>query len=203
MTNHKDNPAEIYLVPVFDGEHDPLWCEDPAPGEGMREEDATRYVRADLTPESNAVLAERIADLTRQNSELTHELNELYGTAKLLGSKLAAKPSDSGYEKLLAERDALMAQVERFYEFVNFVVNCCEMSKDHFDYGTKLLSDFIEVKSTPAQYLAEHDREVAARAVEDLLAKQIGWMTSRGVVFSVEDIERYANQLRQQAKGGE
>lgn len=48
MTDKTENPAEIYLLPVFDGEHDHVWCDTPAPGEGMREEDATRYVREDI-----------------------------------------------------------------------------------------------------------------------------------------------------------
>lgn len=48
MIDKTQNPAEIYLVPVFDGEHDHVWCDTPAPGEGMREEDATRYVREDI-----------------------------------------------------------------------------------------------------------------------------------------------------------
>lgn len=48
MIDKTENPAEIYLVPVFDGEHDHVWCDTPAPGEGMREEDATRYVREDI-----------------------------------------------------------------------------------------------------------------------------------------------------------
>lgn len=68
MTAQPKTPAEIYLVP--DTEHGLVWSHDPAPGEGMREEDATRYVREDLVPESNTVLSERIADLTRQNSGL-------------------------------------------------------------------------------------------------------------------------------------
>lgn len=68
MIDKTENPAEIYLVPVFDGEHDHVWCDTPAPGEGMREEDATRYVREDLVPASNDVLARRIAELTEKLS---------------------------------------------------------------------------------------------------------------------------------------
>lgn len=75
MTDHKDNPAEIYLVP--DAEHGHAWSDDPAPGEGMREEDATRYVRADLVPASNEVLANSIAELTRKNSELMAQVEQL------------------------------------------------------------------------------------------------------------------------------
>jgi hypothetical protein len=37
---------EIYLIP--DPEYGHLWCEDPAPGDGMDEGDAVKYIRADL-----------------------------------------------------------------------------------------------------------------------------------------------------------
>ncbi|WP_423186811.1 hypothetical protein ACO1PK_00930 [Alishewanella sp. d11] len=46
MIDKTENPAEIYLVPVGLDEY--VWCDTPAPGEGMREEDATRYVREDV-----------------------------------------------------------------------------------------------------------------------------------------------------------
>lgn len=36
----------IYLIP--DDEHGFLWCTDPAPGVGMEESDAVKYIRADL-----------------------------------------------------------------------------------------------------------------------------------------------------------
>lgn len=46
MIDKAENPAEIYLI--TDTEGDLVWCDTPAPGEGMREEDATRYVREDI-----------------------------------------------------------------------------------------------------------------------------------------------------------
>lgn len=46
MTDKTQNPAEIYLI--IDSDGDLVWSDDPAPGEGMREEDATRYVREDI-----------------------------------------------------------------------------------------------------------------------------------------------------------
>ena len=77
MTNHKDNPAEIYLVPMLGDDHDHIWCQDPAPGEGMREEDATRYVRADLVPASNEVLARRVVELTNERDALAAQVEQL------------------------------------------------------------------------------------------------------------------------------
>lgn len=45
-------PNEIYLIPVMENDWEPgfidyVWCEDPAPGNGMDPEDAVQYVRAD------------------------------------------------------------------------------------------------------------------------------------------------------------
>lgn len=112
MTDHKQNPAEIYLVPMLGDDHDHIWSEDPAPGEGMREEDATRYVRADLVPESNAVLANSIAELTRKNSELMAKVEQLQRTtfdvvcaSAILGVPIHEEES----HKCLSARDAEVA----------------------------------------------------------------------------------------------
>ena len=41
-------PEKIYLVPgEFDGEQGLVWCEDPAPGVGMRRSESTGYIRED------------------------------------------------------------------------------------------------------------------------------------------------------------
>lgn len=87
MTNHKDNPAEIYLVPVFDGEYDHVWSDTPAPGEGMKEEDATRYVREDLVPTSNEVLARRIVELTNERDQLKAQVEQLENQNTVLKDK--------------------------------------------------------------------------------------------------------------------
>lgn len=76
MTDQQKTPAEIYLVP--DTEHDLVWSHDPAPGEGMKAEDAVKYVRADLA-QSNEMLANRIVELTNERDALLnaaeHALN--------------------------------------------------------------------------------------------------------------------------------
>lgn len=41
----------IYLIP---DENSYVWCEDPAPGIGMEEEDAIKYIRADLVEKRKA-----------------------------------------------------------------------------------------------------------------------------------------------------
>lgn len=87
MTDHKQNPAEIFLIEVFDGEdYSHIWCDTPAPGEGMHEEDATRYVRADLVPTGNDVLAQRTAELTSERDALEQE-------AKIHASELDTQKS--------------------------------------------------------------------------------------------------------------
>ncbi|WP_445425205.1 hypothetical protein [Alishewanella sp. HL-SH06] len=49
MIDKTENPDEIFLIEVFDGEdYTHVWSDTPAPGEGQREEDATRYVREDI-----------------------------------------------------------------------------------------------------------------------------------------------------------
>jgi hypothetical protein len=76
MTDKKQNPAEIFLVEVFDGgDYSNVWCDTPAPGEGMDPADAIKYVRADLVPESNEVLARRIVDLTADRDRTKYKLS--------------------------------------------------------------------------------------------------------------------------------
>lgn len=76
MTAQQKTPAEIYLVP--DTEHGLVWSHDPAPGEGMKAEEAVKYVRADLA-QSNEMLANRIVELTKERDALLstaeHALN--------------------------------------------------------------------------------------------------------------------------------
>lgn len=73
MTAQQKTPAEIYLVP--DTEHGLVWSNDPAPGEGMKIEEAVKYVRADLA-QSNEMLANRIVELTRDRDAMTKRVNE-------------------------------------------------------------------------------------------------------------------------------
>lgn len=75
MTTQPKTPAEIYLVP--DAEHGNVWHTDATPGEGMCEEDATRYVREDLVPASNEVLARRVVELTAERDTATADYAEL------------------------------------------------------------------------------------------------------------------------------
>lgn len=50
-----DTPETIYLIPGEDIDGAPcmVWCDDPAPGEGMNPDEAVKYVRADSVPSFN------------------------------------------------------------------------------------------------------------------------------------------------------
>ena len=75
----KPNHESIYLVPTdYDGgQLTYSWCDCPAPGEGMEPADAIKYVRADLVPASNEVLAKRIAELTNERDALVAQVEQL------------------------------------------------------------------------------------------------------------------------------
>lgn len=172
MTNHKYNPAEIYLVPMLGDEHDHIWCEDPAPGEGMREEDATRYVREDLVPASNAVLANSIAELTRKNSDLAAQVSTL--------NKLIVG---------MQERACLFLtpRGESDESFINFIIG-------ELDGPEQRLA-----QSTPSQCLAERDEEVVGKAFMAGYKHGSNW---HSVYTREEARDLYLKQLRQLAKAG-
>lgn len=60
-------PGTIYLVP--DAEHGWVWCDDPAPGEGMDPKDAMRFVRA---PAVSRLDAEATLQAVRNALELAY-----------------------------------------------------------------------------------------------------------------------------------
>lgn len=71
MTAQQKTPAEIYLVP--DTEHGLVWSHDPAPGEGMKAEEAVKYVRADLA-QSNEMLARNLVAVTSERDQAKYKL---------------------------------------------------------------------------------------------------------------------------------
>ncbi|MCB5226239.1 hypothetical protein JAO78_005355 [Alishewanella sp. 16-MA] len=158
MNDKTENPAEIYLV--ADAEHGHVWSDDPAPGEGMREEDATRYVREDIYL-------------------------------------------------------ALQAQVEQLRKYGNLMCVNLAYSTDAFAEEYRSLWKEAQNK-TPAQCLTE----IKAQAVEEFCASYEGLAIDQCPTTDEcsEDLvtgwkagnmdcrmagRKYANQLRQAAKGGE
>lgn len=60
-------PDVIYLIP--DDEYGYVWCEDPAPGMGMEERDAVKYVRVGTNKESSAKKTAEELDATLDAGE--------------------------------------------------------------------------------------------------------------------------------------
>jgi len=131
MIDKTQNPAEIYLVPVFDGEHDHVWCDTPAPGEGMREEDATRYVREDIYLALQAQVEawkaisgkhlEVASDCIESNRRL---LLKTFIAGCDVGHKYGENPfeHDRQFDSFMAD---LKAEQQKFYrqeiEYINFL----------------------------------------------------------------------------------
>lgn len=199
-----ENPAEIYLVPVFDGEHDHVWCDTPAPGEGMREEDATRYVRADLVPASNEMLARRVVELTAERDAALAQLVEVQDnrTGKAPCERFCeALATKKMFDNLQEDNRRLRAQVEQLRDAGNDVyaeLQQWALQSNHKETDAVFKAWRKARESTPAQCLAE----IKARAVEDAVEAT----TSNKYSLPLRDacdLYEYANQLRQQAKAGE
>ena len=74
----KPTHESIYLIPgSYDGEQCYVWSDDPAPGTEDNPADAIKYVRADLVPASNEVLAKRVVDLTNERDALAAQVEQL------------------------------------------------------------------------------------------------------------------------------
>jgi hypothetical protein len=85
MTDKTENPAEIYLI--TDTEGDLVWCDTPAPGEGMREEDATRYVREDIYLALQAQVKQLKCELTLSTDQNDLLLDEFVRVKLLTKNK--------------------------------------------------------------------------------------------------------------------
>lgn len=190
----KPNHESIYLIPgSYDGEHCYVWSDDPAQGAEDDPADAIEYVRADLVPASNEVLAKRIAELTNERDAALAQLASKTDIANQLKDGLA-----ESFEK----RMALQAQVEQLRDLLIRVVKCEEYIFDSdliVAVGSDLQSEISEaLDATPAQCLAE----IKARAVE---VEACEWLHNNYPKLSDPVcglLAARANQIRQQAKAG-
>lgn len=82
MIDKTQNPAEIYLI--IDSEGDLVWCDTPAPGEGMREEDATRYVREDIYLALQAQVFVLREDLAKCRIQASYSIGGIEGLEEQL-----------------------------------------------------------------------------------------------------------------------
>lgn len=214
MIDKTENPAEIYLI--TDSEGDLVWSDTPAPGEGMCEEDATRYLREDLAPESNELLARRVVELTNERdtalSQLTEVQNNCTGKApcERFCEALATKKM---FENLRLERDAALAQVEQLkplarrclwgavnwndHNFEPLHKYCRKSAADAGVFTVDQANALLE--QTPAQCLAEIKAK-AVEAVRDHYKNKFPAAEKFTAAWIIEGLEQYANQLRQQAK---
>lgn len=106
-------PEQIYLIP--DAELGQVWCDTPAPGEGMREEDATRYVREDIYLAALAQVEQlreagyRFVENAQESVELLQAKGDAPNITLLcreLESIAGVFESESTPAQCLAERDA-------------------------------------------------------------------------------------------------
>ena len=105
-----EHPETIYLIPGEDGEGPAtVWCEDPAPVQGMDPEDAVKYVREDVHLKQLTESQDRVRVL----ESLQHDFHMEYVNADPSGyyitrwdravpAVIRAETLDSAAEKLQA-----------------------------------------------------------------------------------------------------
>lgn len=179
----KPNHETIYLVPTdYDGgQLTYSWCDCPAPGEGMDPEDAIKYVRADLVPASNEVLAKRIAELTNERDALSKQVNEQLNVIEHIAKAVGEEADPMACWEAV---DALKAQVEQL-----------QKQKE------QLLLGFDEYKQM--QNIA--DAEIKAQAVSEVWKHFNGKFRQNEKLTVMEVcvmLNNHVGYLRQQAKAG-
>ena len=203
----KPNHETIYLVPTdYDGgQLTYSWCDCPAPGEGMDPADAIKYVRADLVPASNEVLAKRIAELTKERDALAAQLTSKTDIANQLKDGLA-----ESFEKQM-ELKAQVEQLRNAAQAFSFSFAHDDEAKDIAESTLCRFADLQDcIAKTPAQCLAEvkaqainkhtHSLVKSIMAVPVPAENEHANTRMRDVLVNVIN---HANQLRQAAKAGE
>jgi len=124
-----ETPETIYLIPGEDVDGAPamVWCDDPAPGEGMKPEDAVKYVRAGSASAIERDVAFRQRDnayeqldkirlkwssAERENRELADRIEELETVVKVFrgcvetgGLPAQGSPCHKMIHELVGERE--------------------------------------------------------------------------------------------------
>lgn len=141
--------------------------------------------------ESNETLARRITELTAQLSKQQHDHAAIVDALK---SELIQ--ALERVDRATAEATALKAQVEQLR------IALKATRQPHMDFIPALNKTAQQVlEATPDQCLAERDAEVVEKAIS--LTRSTAIEGGTRWLCRVDDLEKYANQLRQQAKGGE
>lgn len=156
-----DEPAVLYV----EIEQDDDWILHPV----MADE---QFVLLDdkNQPASNELLARRIVELTE--------------TVTVLSNKLAAKPSDSGYATLLAERDLALAQVEQLRDAGNEVyaeLQQWALSESH-EETNRVFELWLKVRNkTPTQCLASrHPDDLAVDRFSEAMKAKLASARAKG-----------------------
>jgi len=116
-----ETPETIYLIPGenLDGAPDMVWCEDPAPGEGMDPADAVKYIRADKHQEiidRQAKAAKMGMDAAKKSASIMER------NAK----KLLAESNPDALESERAANAVLTDRVEALETMVKVFRGCVE-----------------------------------------------------------------------------
>lgn len=111
-----DTPETIYLIPDADGY---VWCEDAAPGEGMKPEDAVKYIRADKHQE----IIDRQAKAAKMGMDAAKK------SAEIMERNAKQMRAESSPEAIESERQAnatLTDRVEELETMVKVFRGCIE-----------------------------------------------------------------------------
>lgn len=217
----KPDHETIYLVPTdYDGgQLTYSWCDCPAPGEGMDPEDAIKYVRADLVPASNEMLARRVVELTNERDAALAQLVEVQNNCTGVSpcerfcEALATKKM---FDNLQRHNQQLKAQVEQLLKPAKEAAEALGFASHHLRgrVSEKMLMDMAEkadaligaIGSTPAQCLSEHDAVVGRKAfIAGVNATGQGYNGELGLSDDeiIDLAELYVSRkIRQQAKDG-
>lgn len=209
MNDKTENPAEIYLVPV--GLNEYVWCDTPAPGEGMREEDATRYVRADLVPVSNEVLARRVVELTEKLSHHDYVIAQSENaTGILCGNDMPGNsPLVLMARKAMRENAELKAQVEELQEKI-FDLQCFDVDLMRclktiaFEHNHADIKRYQQLAKECMDRISVGNKvnEIKAQAVTEFGEDVIAHFEGCNYNLTRQTLEWYINEkLRQAAKG--
>lgn len=187
----KPNYETIYLVPTdYDGgQLTYSWCDCPAPGEGMDPADAIKYVRADLVPASNEVLARRIVELTNERDatkyKLAGVLDEISDFCASLDGALMANQS----------ADELADDIQRRLDIYGISTSDNVLHPD--DLAVDRFAPAMKTKLAAARAKGRGGWDDKASCSGEHLAQLLIEHLTKGNAGTFEDIANFAMMLHQ------
>ncbi len=180
MIDKTQNPAEIYLVPVFDGDHDHVWCDTPAPGEGMREEDATRYVREDIY----LALQAQVEQLRAAYINLSGAINDI-------------DDMEEGSEEIADAWPNLFILLQQGYEVCQATPTQCLAAQHPDDAAVDRFAMAMKTKLAAARAKGRSGWDDKASCSGEHLAQLLIEHLTKGNAGIFEDIANFAMMLHQ------